>query len=60
MGTDPSKCFVVEDAPKGIQAAKNAGMFCIGITTTFAKDRLSHADLVVDSYEEADLAKVVG
>ena len=59
MGTDPSKCFVVEDAPKGIQAAKNAGMFCIGITTTFAKDRLNNADIVVDSYDEVDLSKIL-
>lgn len=59
MNTSPSKCFVVEDAPKGIQSAKNAGMFCIGITTTFAKDRLSHADMVVDSYEDIDLDKLL-
>lgn len=55
MNTSPDKCFVIEDAPKGIQAAKNAGMFCIGMTTSFAQDRLSHADLVIDSYEELDL-----
>lgn len=55
MGTEPNRCFVIEDAPKGVQAAKNAGMYCIGITTTFAKDRLGHADIIVDSYEEVDL-----
>jgi hypothetical protein len=25
MGTPPAECFVVEDAPAGVQAAKNAG-----------------------------------
>jgi beta-phosphoglucomutase len=55
MHTSPSKCLVIEDAPKGIQAAKNADMFCIGITTTFAKDRLSTADMVVNSYDEIRL-----
>ncbi len=55
MNTDPNKCFVIEDAPKGIQAAKNAGMFCIGITTTFIKDRLSNADTVVNLYDEVSL-----
>jgi len=54
MGTSPDKCFVIEDAPKGILAAKNAGMFCIGITTSFPKDLLSHADMVVDSFDEID------
>ena len=58
MQTDPAKCIVIEDAPKGIQAAKNAGMFCIGITTTFAPDRLSEADLVVDSFDQIDLQKL--
>lgn len=58
MGTDPSNCFVVEDSPKGIQAAKNAGMFCIGITTTFTKDQLNHADMIVDSYDGIDLRKL--
>jgi beta-phosphoglucomutase len=59
MGTDPSKCFVVEDAPKGIQAAKNAGMFCVGITTSFTKEHLNHADIVIDSYDELDLGKLL-
>lgn len=27
MGTPPAECVVVEDAPAGVQAAKNAGMF---------------------------------
>src|SRR3990167_6439643 len=31
----PSNCLVFEDAPAGIQAAKNAGMKCIAITTTY-------------------------
>jgi HAD superfamily hydrolase (TIGR01509 family) len=59
MDTSPDKCFVIEDAPKGIQAAKNADMFCIGITTSFAKDRLSHADMVIDSYEELNLEQII-
>jgi len=52
MDTISDKCLVIEDAPKGIMAAKNAGMFCVGITTTFKKDLLAHADLIVNSYEE--------
>lgn len=59
LGVQPEKCFVIEDAPKGVQAAKNAGMYCIGITTSFAADRLSHADAVVNSYEEIDLERLL-
>jgi len=58
MNTIPAKCLVVEDAPKGIAAAKNAGMFCIGITTTFTRDILRLADLIVNSYQEINLNKL--
>ncbi len=59
MNTNPNKCLVIEDAPKGIQAAKNAGMFCIGIATTFANHRLSNADIVINSYDEINLEQMI-
>jgi beta-phosphoglucomutase family hydrolase len=33
IGVDPEECVVFEDAPKGVEAALNAGMKCITITT---------------------------
>lgn len=33
LGVEPSRCLVFEDAPKGVEAAENAGMECIVITT---------------------------
>lgn len=33
-GVDPSRSVVFEDAPVGIQAAKAAGMYAVGLTTT--------------------------
>ena len=33
-GVDPSRSVVFEDAPVGIQAAKAAGMYAVGVTTT--------------------------
>jgi beta-phosphoglucomutase-like phosphatase (HAD superfamily) len=33
MGVTPENCIVFEDAPKGVEAAANAGMACVVITT---------------------------
>ena len=33
MNVDPAVCVVFEDAPKGVEAAANAGMPCVAITT---------------------------
>ena len=33
MGVEPSSCIVFEDAPKGVEAALNAGMECVVLTT---------------------------
>jgi beta-phosphoglucomutase family hydrolase len=41
MGVAPEHCFVVEDAPAGIEAARRAGMTAVGVCTT-------HPDLEAD------------
>jgi beta-phosphoglucomutase len=48
----PAGCVVVEDAPEGIAGGKTAGMRCIGVTTTRPAEKLSQADLVVESLED--------
>jgi len=47
-------CWVIEDSVNGLRAAKAAGCFSVGITTTFDAATLSAAgaDLVVDSFRE--------
>ncbi len=40
------RAVVVENAPAGVSAAKNAGLYCIGITTTLPPHHLSLADLI--------------
>jgi beta-phosphoglucomutase len=39
-----SECVVVENAPLGVEAAKNAGMLCAALTTTLPERFLHRAD----------------
>ena len=52
LGVPPEECVVIEDAPEGILAGKAAGTRCIGVTTTRPAERLSQADLVVETLED--------
>jgi HAD superfamily hydrolase (TIGR01509 family) len=48
IGLAPESCWVVEDSPSGVQAAKAAGMHCLGLLTTTTGEviRAQGADLV--------------
>ncbi len=50
LGSDPASCLVFEDSPNGIRSAKNAGMACVALTTTFDRNVLQEADLVFEGY----------
>lgn len=52
LGIDPKDCVVIEDAPRGIEAAKSAGMKCIAITTTHPKEELTKADKIIGSFDQ--------
>ena len=56
---EPAKCAVIEDAPSGIQAAKSAGCKCIAVTNTIAADKLSQADIIIDSLKQINLKKII-
>lgn len=58
MKMDPEFCLVIEDAPRGIQAAKAAGMKCIAITTTHPKEELIEADVIIDSFDEINIKEL--
>ncbi len=51
-GIKPECAFVCEDALSGVAAAKNAGMKCAAVTTSFPKDKLieAGADYVTDDF----------
>ncbi len=56
LGLKPAKCLVFEDAQAGIDAAKNAGMKCIGIGD---KNVLKGADIVVTGLDRITVAQAL-
>ena len=56
LGVSPSKCIVLEDAPAGLEAARRAGMACVGVLSTH--DHMDEADRIVNSLEEISLADI--
>lgn len=41
LGVPANQCIVFEDAPKGVEAAENAGMKCIVLTTMHTREEFS-------------------
>lgn len=56
LGVAPTGCIVIEDSTAGIKAAKSGGMRCVGVATTHPRERLTGADLVVDTLEAVTVA----
>jgi len=61
IGIAPAACWVVEDSVGGVQAAKAAGMRCLGLLTTFSETeiRAAGADIIVRDLAAADLKNLV-
>ena len=63
LGIAPGHCFVVEDAPAGIAAAKAGGMYAIGVARHHNDAdvlRAQHADLVTQRLDEIQVAALLG
>lgn len=54
VGAAPRQSLVIEDGIVGVEAAFRAGMRCIAVTTTHPAEKLSRADLVVNSLAALD------
>lgn len=54
LGVDPARTVAFEDAPAGIAAAKGAGLYCVGLTTTHRPAELAAADRVVGDLSGID------
>ncbi len=59
LGFDPNQCIVLEDAPAGLRAAKEAGCFVVALETTHNKEELSPYDLIYPSGEDLDLQEIL-
>lgn len=56
LGLQPAQCVVFEDAVAGVEAAKRAGMFAVGIGSP---DVLTQADLVIPSFEHFTVTELL-
>ncbi|WP_460544349.1 HAD family hydrolase [Echinicola sediminis] len=55
LGAEPEDCIVFEDAPKGVEAARNAGMKAVVLTTAHPKEDFEQYDNVlafIEDYED--------
>ncbi len=60
LDIDPSLCIAIEDSKHGINAARAAGMLCIGIGTSQDPEQIKHAHIPVPGYEHINLKKLLG
>lgn len=61
LGIKPHECLVFEDAPKGVEAAKNAGMDAVVLTTMHEKEEFSEYDNIlfyISDYNDPNLGKL--
>ena len=48
----PDECLVVENAPLGIESAKNAFMLCVAVETTLGSEYLQDADRIIHDIQQ--------
>ncbi len=60
LGVSPDLCLVIEDAKLGVEAAKSAGMKCIGYRNPHSGNQdLSKADITTDDFSKLDIEKMI-
>lgn len=50
LDLDKNECFVVENSPFGITAAKRAKLYCVAVASTLEPEKLQHADIVFGNH----------
>lgn len=59
LGVDPKECIAIEDSARGIQAAKDAGMFCIGYNSLKDHQQVKESHLIIDDYNKIELESLL-
>jgi HAD superfamily hydrolase (TIGR01509 family) len=60
LGIPPSEILAIEDSPKGIRSALDAGMICAGLRNGFNDSAdLGTADFLIQSFERIDSGKLL-
>jgi HAD superfamily hydrolase (TIGR01509 family) len=59
LGVGAAECAAVEDSEAGIAAAKAAGLYCVGVTTTQPPERLSAADELASRVDRDLIARLL-
>lgn len=60
LGVRPDECVVIEDSKLGVEAAKSAGMKCVGYRNPNSGDQdLSEADMIVDDFAGLDIRSLL-
>jgi len=58
IGLETQQCVVIEDAPVGVEAARRAGMKCVGLVGSYSRASLAAASMVIESFGELDVNSV--
>jgi len=62
LDVPPSSCIVFEDAPKGVEAAANAGMQSVVLTTMHAREEFAAYNNIIafaDDYTSPEIARLL-
>jgi beta-phosphoglucomutase len=60
LNIDPKECIAIEDSIHGLCAAREAGMYCIGIDTANLQEKMTpHANLVIKKYSHIPIERLL-
>ncbi len=62
LGIEPAQCLVFEDAPKGVEAALNAGMKCVVLTVLHEQkefEQYPNTIAFIEDYRDPDFLKLL-